>query len=140
MNTPRRGCRAFVPTLLSLICLMSNAEAALLTGSEWKPLRMGALEVPTESSAFVQFRSQGRLVGFTGCNRMFAEYEASDGTIFVGPVAATRMACAESVMRRESALAAALENARTYRRAGVSLVLFDADGEPILEMRQTDWD
>lgn len=115
-------------------------HATLLQGSEWKPLRIADHGVPDDSSAFVQFRSKGRLNGYSGCNRLFAEYEASDGQIFIGPVAATRMACAASVMARESALATVLETARTYRRDGSSLVLFDAAGKPILEMRQTDWD
>ena len=114
--------------------------ASQLQGSEWKPLRIGDDAVPEESSAFVQFQSKGRLIGHSGCNRMFAEYESRDGQIFIGPVAATRMACADSVMAREAALAAALENARTYRRDGIQLVLFDSMGQPILELRQTDWD
>ena len=62
----------------------------------------------------------------------------------VGPVTATRMACSADVMMREAALVTALENAlenaRTYQRARIRLVLFDMDGIPILELRQTDWD
>ena len=80
--------------------------ASQLQGSEWKPLRIGDDAVPEESSAFVQFQSKGRLIGHGGCNRMFAEYESRDGQLFIGPVAATRMACADSVLAREAALAA----------------------------------
>jgi heat shock protein HslJ len=133
---PKRLSAAVLAGLLWI----GNVHAASLQGSEWKPLRMGSMAVPEASSAFVQFRSKGRLEGHSGCNRMFAEYEADDGHIFVGPVAATRMACEESLMATEAALAAALEDARTYRRMRTSLVLFDHDGNPILEMRQTDWD
>ena len=115
-------------------------QAAGLQGSEWKPMRMGVIEVPETSAAFVQFRSKGRLEGHSGCNRIFAEYQADDGHIFIGPVAATRMACEQALMQRETALAAALENARTFQRRRHKLVLFDRDGVPILEMRQTDWD
>lgn len=132
----------FLRTTLFLCLGLSAAlaHAATLQGSEWKPLRIGDLQVPDESTAYVQFRSKGRLHGFSGCNRLFAEYQADDGQVFVGPVAATRMSCDESVMHRESALAAALENARTYLRDGQRLVLFDAAGQPLLELRQTDWD
>ena len=126
--------------LLVTLLLVHMAAATQLQGTEWKPLRIGDEAVPEDSSAFVQFRSKGRLSGYSGCNRMFAEYEAADGQIFIGPVAATRMACAETVMARESALAAALENARTYMRDGAQLVLFDSDNKPLLELRQTDWD
>lgn len=117
-----------------------NTLAASLQGSEWKPLRMGSLAVPELSTAFVQFRSKGRLEGHSGCNRIFAEYEADDGDIFIGPVAATRMACEGGLMATEAALATALENARTYQRMRTRLVLFDQEGKPILELRQTDWD
>lgn len=114
--------------------------ATSLAGTEWKPVRMGALEVPKASSAYVQFRSKGRLTGYSGCNRLQAQYVADDGSIFIGPVAATRMMCAETVMTREVALAAALERSRTFRRQQTELVLYDAGGQPILELRQTDWD
>ncbi|MDJ0739169.1 MAG: META domain-containing protein [Gammaproteobacteria bacterium] len=118
----------------------STVVAASLQGSEWIPLRIGDDALPPDTAAFVQFHSKGRLLGHGGCNRLFADYDAHDGRIFVGPVAATRMACTASVMAREAALAGALENARTYRRDGIQLVLFDAAQVPILELRQTDWD
>lgn len=138
MSVNPAGLYAAVISLLFL--LADTAAANALQGSEWKPLRIADVSVPQDSSAYLQFRSKGRLMGFSGCNRLFAEYQAEDGGIFVGPVAATRMACADSVMARESALASALENARTYQRDGTRLVLFDAAGQPILELRQSDWD
>lgn len=127
-------------SLLAVLLWIGNVHAVSLQGSEWQPLRMGEIAVPETSAAFVQFRSKGRLEGHSGCNRIFAEYEAQDGYIFVGPVAATRMACEEDLMAIEAALATALETARSYQRMQTRLVLFDQDGNPILEMRQTDWD
>ena len=126
--------------LLALLIFVGTTESAPLQGSEWKPLRMGDVAVPDDSSAFVQFRSKGRLEGHSGCNRIFAEYETDAEHIFIGPVAATRMACELELMEREAALARALENARTYQRKRHKLVLFDQRGTPVLEMRQTDWD
>ncbi|MCG6965842.1 MAG: META domain-containing protein [Chromatiaceae bacterium] len=129
-------------TALALTLTLSSGVgvAEPLQGSEWKPLLIRDQAVPEDSSAFVQFRSKGRLEGFGGCNRLFAEYQAADGYIFVGPVAATRTTCVDSVLQREAALAGALEGARTYRRERIRLVLFDSAGQPILEMRQSDWD
>lgn len=125
---------------LSLSLLCGSASATSLAGTEWQPVRMGELAVPPETSAFIQFRSQGRLSGYSGCNRLMAQYTTDDSAIFVGPVAATRMSCVGTVMARETALASALERARTFRRQRTELVLFDAAGQPILELRQTDWD
>jgi heat shock protein HslJ len=142
MTTPSITTANAAALLLGLVLLLAfmPGHAASLAGTEWKPLRMGELVVPEHSEAFVQFRSKGRLSGFSGCNRLMAEYQANDGVIFVGPVSATRMACADDVMARETALAQALEQARTYLRQQADLVLFDANGQPILELRQTDWD
>jgi heat shock protein HslJ len=138
-STPDRGGLAWA--LLASQLLIGNVQSAPLQGSEWRPVRMDEISVPQEFSAFVQFRSKGRLAGFSGCNRLFAEYQVdSTGQIFVGPVAATRKVCPASVMERERALAAALENARSYQRRNTVLVLFDSDARPVLEMRQTDWD
>lgn len=127
-------------TLLALSLITVAVGAAPLAGSEWKPLRIGRLEVPPETRAFVQFRSEGRLEGFGGCNRLMAEYQAGDGDLILGPLAVTRTTCAEGVMQREAALVAALEGARSYLRDRTRLVLFDIAGQPTLEMRQTDWD
>jgi heat shock protein HslJ len=123
-------------SLLSFNCVQS----APLQGSEWKPVMIGETVVPEAASAFVRFGSKGRLLGYSGCNRLFADYQVDEGHVFIGPVAATRMACSEDVMMLEAALVTALENARTYQRARIRLVLFDMDGIPILELRQTDWD
>lgn len=120
--------------------LLLALPASALQGSEWKPLLVADQPVPDETSAYIQFRSHGRLRGFSGCNQLFAEYEAIDNHLFVGPVRATRQVCAASVMQREAELAAALENARTFHRDRIRLVIFDAAGRPMLELRQTDWD
>ena len=125
---------------IAALLVAADVPAAALQGSEWKPLLIADQPVPEETEAFVQFRSKGRLVGFSGCNRLFAEYRTDGDDIFVGPVAATRRQCADSVMQREAALARALEDARTFHRDHIRLVLFDSAGAPILELRQTDWD
>ena len=139
MCLARRSTWSAAFVLVGLLWL-GSVHAARLQGSEWKPVRIGDMGVPEGSGAFVQFRSKGRLEGHSGCNRLFAEYELDGGQIFIGPVAATRMACEETLMVLEAAFATALENARTYQRLRTKLVLFDQSGAPILEMRQTDWD
>ena len=101
---------------------------------------IGETAVPDDTEAFLQFRSKGRFAGFGGCNRLIAEYHAADGALFIGPIGATRMRCAADLMAREARLVGALGEARTYRRQTTSLVLFDSAGQPVMELRQTDWD
>jgi heat shock protein HslJ len=126
--------------LLYSLLSFNGVHSAPLQGSEWKPVMIGETVVPEAASAFVRFGGKGRLQGYSGCNRLFAEYKVDEGHVFIGPVTATRMACSADVMMREAALVTALENAHTYQRARIRLVLFDMDGIPILELRQTDWD
>ena len=125
---------------LASLLMSPDIQAITLRGSEWRPVQIGEAAVPESISAFVQFRSKGRIHGYGGCNRLFAEYQVEGGRIFIGPVAATRRVCAQDVMAQEAALARALEGARTFQRYRIRLVLFDKDGIPILELRQTDWD
>jgi heat shock protein HslJ len=136
----RAPIHLFGALLLAAPFSIDAGDGPGLAGSEWKPLRIGARDVPEGSRAFVQFRNQGRLEGFGGCNRFFADYEASDGRLSVGPVTATRKTCVDNVTQREIALLAALGSARSYHRERVRLVLFDGAGQPLIEMRQTDWD
>lgn len=136
------GLHRSVSLLIMGACALAATapSASPLQGSEWQPLCIGDEAVAADVVPFVRFHSKGRLEGHSGCNRLFAEYDAADGNIFIGPVAASRRICDPESMRREGDLARALEGARTYLRQQTALVLFDAAGQPILEMRQTDWD
>ncbi len=120
--------------------LTSIATSGSLQGSEWQPTLLNDTPLPEATDSFIQFRSKGRLAGFSGCNRLMAEYFTDGQAILIGPVAATRMRCDDLAMTMEADLSGALERARTYRREQTRLVLFDARGNPILELRQTDWD
>ncbi|HPE79753.1 MAG TPA: META domain-containing protein [Gammaproteobacteria bacterium] len=131
----------FAIGIFGALTLCSVAHSATLQGSEWTPLSLREVPLTATSPVFVQFASKGRLLGFGGCNRLFADYQTGAGnTIFIGPVAATRMACEEGVLAYEAEFAAALEHSRTYLRQQTRLTLFDSAGTPILELRQTDWD
>ena len=125
---------------LGALFLAGTVAAGGLQGSEWKPVALGNMLLTDDTTAFIQVRSKGRLVGSGGCNRLMAEYSVSGQNIFIGPVAGTRMYCGEEQMGVEANLVSALEQARTFQRDRTRLVLFDAGGAPILELRQTDWD
>ena len=76
--------------------------------------------------------ADGSVAGAAGCNSYNAAYTLTGGpdTLRIGPVAATRMACAEppGVMEQEAAYLAALPTAQSYRFEGPDLVLEPADG------------
>jgi len=60
---------------------------------------------------------------------VIGSFTASDGTIELGPLGTTQMACPdpEGVMDQESRLVAALETAATYHVEGPSLEMRTAD-------------
>ena len=67
-----------------------------------------------------------RASGFAGCNQFTGRYELSGDGLRFGPLAMTRMACAEG-MDLEQRYAMALAATRTYRIKGSQLELLAAD-------------
>jgi heat shock protein HslJ len=69
-----------------------------------------------------------RLIGFSGCNALVGSYQLDGAALRLGPLGATRMACAEPVMAAENRLLAALSATTGYRIEGPQLLLLGADG------------
>jgi heat shock protein HslJ len=130
----------FLLTAFILIFPSTPHGAVNLAGSEWRPSRIATSAVSPEARLFVQFKSAGQLAGHGGCNRFFGQYKISGNEISIGPVGATRMACAEPVIAREMAFFSALERAKSFRRDKTKPVLFDASGKEQASLIQTDWD
>jgi heat shock protein HslJ len=78
----------------------------------------------------LNFGTDGRLNGNTGCNTYNGAYEASGNALKVGPLVSTQMACIapEGVMDQEQQYLAALQNAATYEIAGDKLTIRDDSG------------
>lgn len=76
------------------------------------------------------FGEDGTLSGSAGCNRYTASFETDGSALSIGPVAATRMMCAEpeGVMEQEALYLRALESAANYQLEGNTLHLRAADG------------
>ncbi len=130
------GTAAFIVLLL----VFTAAHANPLAGSEWQPTCMQGRGLAPDVTAFIQFRGGGRLLGYTGCNRILGEYRIEGRQIELGPLSSTRKACDAETMRQEQTLMATLQKVRSFRRARTRLLLLGDDGLTILELRQTDWD
>jgi heat shock protein HslJ len=114
------------------ILLYEIYEPATLNGTNWNILfynnGKGGLTSPlagTEITAL--FGQEGNLSGNTGCNNYMSDFKVNDSAIEIGPVAATRMFCAEpeGIMEQEGAYLAALEKAKWFEIKGDALTLFD---------------
>ena len=109
-----------------------------LTGTVWRLTTIGGAD-GTVSSTLVGtkvdalFAEDGTVSGSDGCNRYHAAYTAGDGgALSIGPLATTKMACAQEVMDQAGVVATALAATAAYAIDGATLSLSDADGHLLL--------
>ena len=134
------GRAIFAVALALILCAPHSTAAGGLAGSEWRPLDIAGVEVPANAGLFVQFGGAGKLQGHGGCNRFLGTYEVSAAQIEIGPIGATRMACAAAVMEQEFRFLQALSDAKRFQRDRIDLLLTDAEGMPLARLIQTDAD
>lgn len=73
-----------------------------IEGSRWQVTRINGGQVPATPQYQVEFRD-GRFGGRLGCNSFGGPFSLGAETLMVGPVAATKMACAGRGMADEAA-------------------------------------
>ena len=83
------------------------------------------------------FPEPGRISGSGSCNRYTGSAELGDGTITVGQLASTKMACIPDVDNQERAFLNALQNARRMELVGGELVVHTDSLEQPLRFRRT---
>lgn len=71
-------------------------------GRVWTILDIGGTKAAGD--AHIVFETEGGVFGSTGCNRFQGQATQSEATLKVGPLAATRMACAPAAAQQEEAL------------------------------------
>jgi heat shock protein HslJ len=118
----------------------SAASAAAMPAAPPSPLGTWRIDqarsepIMDRERARIELRSDGRFTGHTSCNTMNGSFTVADGDrIRFGPVATTRMACAELQREQEDRILTALELAATARvRPDGLLELRDAEGRGLL--------
>ena len=112
--------------------MTDTPKLASLAGSEWGSPDLG--------DAFVQFQSEGKIIGHGGCNRFFGSYSQTGKTLDIGPLGATKMMCPPPQMTTERALMGALQDTAEVDATHLVLILKDKDGTPLLTLQRRDWD
>jgi heat shock protein HslJ len=102
-----------------------------LDGSSWTLVEGAGIATPDSVSLTIAFEA-GRVSGSGGCNRFTGSYREEGTSISLGTLASTRMACAEEIMRAESAYFSALESASSWSATSDELVLADVSGRALL--------
>jgi heat shock protein HslJ len=89
--------------------------------------------VPATPAPTLRFDA-GEVAIDTGCNTGGATYEAADGTLTVGPIRLTRMACTNpDASTRETAVLAVLEGTSSYEIEGDVVTITKGDAGLIYE-------
>jgi heat shock protein HslJ len=111
-----------------------------LAGSEWRPTRIGFVLLPANTAIYVQFKGEGRLAGFAGCNHFSGGYKIVEQTVTLFIVDAPRMTCSDAITNMEDAFVEALRSAVRFEKQRAVLALFNQDGTQVAAFAQTDWD
>lgn len=100
-----------------------------LAGSEWRVVEVGGRKVGGAGSVrFTHTSVRGR----TACNAYFGAFRETQGTIEIGGLNETRMACGSGAEDRS--FLDSLARARSYRIDGETLVLLDTEGKAVLRL------
>ena len=120
--------KTFLIILLTTLCISSctvfTSKDNGLDGTEWE-LRYIRKSVPIPGSVIFIVFNNGEMHGSSGCNSYFGEYKISNGSISIGPIAMTEMACLEpeGAMQQEQDYLAFLSEVETYSINGDQLIL-----------------
>lgn len=116
---------------------MPNADLApraSLTNTYWKLTQLDGAPVTMapgqEREVRITLTDDGKVSGYTGCNRVMGGYTLAGTALRFTQLAGTRMACPPPLMQLESAVLANLNSVTGYRLDGEKLILLK-DGAPV---------
>jgi heat shock protein HslJ len=111
----------FALTVLAPPCAHA---ASALDGTEWQLEDLAGQSVLADAQATLAFAADGKISGKGSCNRFFGTATLADGRISIGPLGATRMACAPAVDEQEIRYLQALGAAERFTLEGPYLRIF----------------
>ena len=112
-------------------------EPLPLIGTEWSLVSIAQGDAVSSTIAGTEVTltlgDDGTASGGASCNRFSGSYEVDGSGLTFGPLATTKMSCAEDgVMEQEQQVLAALEATRSFTIDGAQLTLSDGDGAMLL--------
>ncbi len=134
MNLTGTAMKTALFATLAFLFQGALAQSHPLAGTTWALTSYApggaAHALVAGSEVTLEFGPRGQAVfGSGGCNRYRALLLLSDGSLALGPLISTRMACAEDVTSQEVTYLALLARASTFTLDGDRLTLGSGDGE-----------
>lgn len=106
-----------------------SVSVGRIADRSWEPVTIAGEPVPDGAGLSLSVSFEGRVEGATGCNRFTGTADLDAGTLQLGPIAVTEMACVEpDRMEREAAWLQALVEARGFVVSPAGLWLMREDG------------
>ena len=99
------------------------ALSSPLYGTAWRLTEVNGERVLENVKATLEFVRGGKASGNSSCNRFSGPVDVVADSIHFGALISTRMACAEPIMRQESAYLEALAKAERFSREGNSMLV-----------------
>ena len=132
--------------IASLTGLIGGAERATpevpdaagdgpLLGTTWRVVEIEGEALDTDIETTLDIDALGAIAGIGGCNRYFGTAEIGvEGSIALGGIGATRMACDEATMAQENRYFAALERVASFALGDDELALADQYGTVLVRL------
>jgi heat shock protein HslJ len=108
---------------------------AMLEGPTWQLVTFaghGAGSLDSLRRPVTMRFAEGRIDGFSGCNRFFGNYTVDRDKLILGRLAGTMMACPGPAMKIESAFKSALNGDFRYAISNDRLTLTPPSGDPVV--------
>ena len=123
------SCAAPAPTAPTPAAKAGALDAASLQGTRWR----GAYgpEVDERNAPRLEFVTEGRVSGFTGCNLLHGAWKSEGGRVHVGPLVTTKRGCVGPDQEIERRVVAALNEKSTVSREGAKLVFTTPAGDRV---------
>ncbi len=106
-----------------------------LAGSSWYVVtynnaKQAVVSLLGDTHITMHFGKDGRIIGYTGCNKYFTTYKTADTSVTIAQPESTRSFCArpEGVMDQEARFLELLRSVATFRLEGNRLHLRTVDG------------
>ena len=122
---------ALLASGLVLAACMARPETPLpdgLAGTSWRAETLAGEPVADDTVVTMEFAGSDRIAGKAACNRYNGPLRVEAGTLRIGPLATTRMACPPPQSEFETLFVAAVDQAQRLERDNSALVLI-AEGQ-----------
>jgi heat shock protein HslJ len=111
-------------------CRVPAAASAALENATWRLTGLPGRELPGagEREAVTVRLADGRVTGFSGCNQLMGSYTLDGGTLVLGQLAGTMMACPEPARSIEDQFLGAFSGTMRFVVEGDHLTLMPGSG------------